>query len=84
MSIYTIQLRKRAKPFALSTPCYVTVSLLKKVKQELQRMEHLGVIAKVAQPTEWFAGMIVVPKADGEVCICVNLARLNESVHRER
>ena len=43
-------------------------------------MEELGVIAKVEEPTEWRAGMVVVPKPNGKVRICVDLTRLNESV----
>ena len=81
---YTIRLQDGAKPFALSTPRRVAVPLLASVKQELQRMETLGVIAKVEQPTEWCAGMVVVPKSNGKVRICVDLTRLNESVQRER
>jgi len=81
---YTIQLQEGAKPFALSTPRRVAIPLLKPVKQELQRMEQLGVIAKVEQPTEWCAGMVVVPKKNGKVRICVDLTRLNQSVRRER
>ena len=47
-------------------------------------MEDLGVIAKVHKPTEWCAGMVVVPKANGKVRICVDLTNLNQSVRRER
>ena len=43
-------------------------------------MEKLGVIARVEQPTDWCAGMVVVPKAKGKVRICVDLTKLNESV----
>ena len=46
-------------------------------------MEELGVISKVSEPTEWCAGMVVVPKASGKVRICVDLKPLNESVMRE-
>ena len=46
-------------------------------------METLGVISKVEEPTDWCAGMVVVPKADGGVRICVDLTKLNESVQRE-
>ena len=81
---YTIKLQEDAKPFAISTPRRVAIPLLKPVKQELQRMEELGVIAKVKEPTNWCAGMVVVPKANGKVRICVDLTRLNQSVCRER
>ena len=81
---YTIQLREGATPFALGVPRRVAIPLMKQVGEELKRMEQLGVIAKVSQPTEWCAGMVVVPKNNGKVRICVDLTRLNESVCRER
>ena len=81
---YTIRLRDDAKPFVLTTPRRVAVPLQQKVKEELQRMESLGVIERVTQPTDWCAGMVVVPKTNGDVRICVDLTRLNESVRRER
>ena len=46
-------------------------------------METLGVIVKVEEPTDWCAGMVVVPKRSEDVCICVDLKPLNESVLRE-
>lgn len=46
-------------------------------------MQALGVISKVDQPTSWCAGMVVVPKKNGTVRICVDLKMLNESVLRE-
>ena len=46
-------------------------------------MEKAGVISKVTEPTLWCAGMVVVPKKSGNVCICVNLKPLNKSVQRE-
>ena len=81
---YTIRLREGACPFALMTPRRVAIPLLPKVKAELERMEQLGVISPVEEPTEWCAGMVVAQKANGSVRICVDLSRLNESVCRER
>ena len=49
----------------------------------INRMEKVGVISKVSQPTPWCAGMVVVPKKNGKVCICVDLKPLNHSVLRE-
>ena len=34
-------------------------------------------------PNDWCAGMVVVPKSDGRIRICVDLAKLNEIVLRE-
>jgi len=81
---YHICLKEEAKPFSLSTPRRVAIPLLPKVKEELTRMEALGVIERVEQPTEWCAGLVVVPKPNGKVCICVDLSKLYESVCRER
>ena len=58
-----IKLKPEAKPYALSTPRRVPVLLLTKVKEELSRMEQIQIISKVDEPTEWCAGMVVVPKA---------------------
>ena len=56
---------------------------MSKMKAELERMENLGGISKVDIPTDWCAGMVVVPKPDGKICICLNLTKLNESLLRE-
>ena len=71
-------------PYALTTPRRVAVPLLPKAKQELERMQSLGVITEITEPTEWCAGMVVVPKANGQVRICVDLTKLNENVCQER
>ena len=80
---YEIQLKSDAKTFSLFTARNVPLPLRKKVLQELDRMEHIGVISKVDQPTPWCAGMVVVPKKSGSIRICVDLKPLNESVLRE-
>ena len=43
----------------------------------------MGVIRKVHMPTEWCAGMVVVPKGNDKVRICVDVTKLNKSVCRE-
>ena len=81
---YKIKLQEGAKPYALNTPRRVALPLMKPVKKELERMEQLGVIAKIDEPTDWCAGMVVVPKSGGKVRICIDLTKLNQSVCRER
>ena len=48
---YTIQLQDNAQPHALTTPRRVPIPLMPAVKEELSRMEKLGVITKVSEPT---------------------------------
>ena len=80
---YHIRLKKDAKPQALFAPRNVPIPLRDKVEEGLRRMEQLGVIEPVHDPTPWCAGMVVVPKSSGAVRICVDLKPLNESVLRE-
>ena len=80
---FEITVRSDAKPFAIYTRHKVPLHLRQKVKDELSRMESLGVISKIDTPTQWCAGMVVVPKKDNTVRICVDLKPLNTSVLRE-
>ena len=50
------------------------------VKEELDRMEKVGVISKVTEPSPWCAGMVVIPKQDRDVRVCVDLKGLNENM----
>ena len=50
---YQIKLRSDAKPYTLQVPRRVALPLLPKVEAELQRMEAIGVISKIEEPTEW-------------------------------
>nr|XP_058955069.1 uncharacterized protein K02A2.6-like [Pocillopora verrucosa] len=80
---YTITLKEDAKPFAISVPRKVPLPLYQKTKDELDRMLEIGVISPVDQPTDWCAPMVVTPKSNGKVRVCVNLSKLNEFVKRE-
>ncbi|XP_063077523.1 uncharacterized protein K02A2.6-like [Engraulis encrasicolus] len=81
---YKIKLKDNVKPFALSLPRRVPLPLHDKVKEELQRMEKMGVIVPIEEPTDWCAGMVVAPKPNGKIRICSDMTRLNEYICRER
>ena len=80
---YTIKLKEGAKPYALYAPRNIPFALRDKVRTELEHMERIGVIKKVTEPTQWCAGVVIVPKSTGAVRICVDLKPLNASVLRE-
>ena len=79
-----IHLKEGAKPFHCNTARRVPVPLLPKVKNELERMENAGVIQKISEPTEGCSPIVVVPKSNGQIRICVDLRQLNCEVNRER
>ena len=54
------------------------------VKDELDKMEQENIISRVEGPTDWCAGIVVVPKPNNKVRICVDLTQLNKCVKRER
>ena len=63
---YRIKLRDDATPYSLHVPRNIPIPLRPKVKEELDRMERIGVISRVEKPTEWCAGMVIVPKKTGK------------------
>lgn len=80
---YKIKLKLEAEPVAVASPRRVPVPLLKPVECQLQKMEKEGVITRVSEPTDWCSPIVVVPKKNGEVRICVDYTALNKSIQRE-
>ncbi len=80
---YDIVLKEDAKPVALYAPRRVAIPLLGKVKEELRKMEDMDVITPITEATDWCSGLVVVPKPNSGVRLCVDLTQLNNSVKRE-
>ncbi|KAK6493915.1 hypothetical protein HHUSO_G330 [Huso huso] len=78
-----ISLKEGAIPYSIPTARRISLPMLPKVKQELERMIECGVIEEIKEPTEWCAPMVPVPKKNGSVRICVDLKQLNKAVQRE-
>lgn len=78
---YHINLKPNAVTFSLKTPRRIPLPIMGKVKVELQWMEKLGVISWVEEPTERYAGIVVLPKKNSQrLCLCVDSTGLNEYV----
>lgn len=54
-----------------------------KVKEELDRMEKLNVIVKVTEPTDWVNSLVVVPKKNGQIRLCMDPRDLNRAIKRQ-
>ena len=62
----------------------IPVALKEKFKDELDRLENLGVIAKVDEPTPWVSSVVVATKKNGALRVCIDPKPLNEALKRER
>ena len=74
-------MKENTTPYCLTAPR--PIPMVKTVEQEVTRMEQLGVIQKVDQPTKWCHPIVVVPKPSGEIRICIDLTKLNNGIERE-
>jgi len=60
-------LQEDAVPFQVTVHHRVAVSLLSKVKAELDHMLQDGVISEVKQSPDWCAGIVAVPKRNSKM-----------------
>ena len=58
--------------------------LRKKVEQEFSNLEQQNIIERVEGPTPWISPLVVIPKKNGDVRICVDMRMANKAIRRER
>ena len=61
----------------------VPLALLDKVKSELERMVHDGVLKQV-EAADWVSNMVIARKANGAIRICVDLTDVNKAIVPDR
>ena len=64
----------------IHAPRKCPIGLWPKVKEHLAKMEALGVITHVDQPTDWVPSITYVQKANGKLCLCLDLHDLNRAI----
>lgn len=64
-------------------PHRIPVAMQERVKAELERMQQIGVITPVSQPTDWVSSMVAAHKKDKEeIRLCINKKDLNTALKR--
>ena len=58
--------------------------LREKVEKELDMLEQLDIIEKVNGPTDWVSPVVIAPKKNGDIRICVDMRKANEAIKHER
>lgn len=76
-----LQLKQGAVPKA-SPPRSVPDKVRGKLKQELNRLESEGIIAKDCEPSEWLSPSVIVNKPDGSIRLCLDPQHLNSQLVR--
>ncbi|XP_060080411.1 uncharacterized protein K02A2.6-like [Ylistrum balloti] len=77
-----IEIDPTVKP-VVHPPRKVPLAVHDQVKQELDRMEKLGVVEKVHEPTDWVNSMVVVKKSNNKLRICIDPKDMNKAIKRE-
>ena len=77
-----ISLQDDAQPFSLLAPRQIPFAYRQLVKEELNKQVAAGVIQPVIEATDWVHPLVVVPKRNGEIRLCVDFQKLNKYVKR--
>ena len=79
---YKIWLHHNAHPM-IHAPRKCPITLCLKVKEHLDKMECLGMITHVDEPTDWVSYITYGQKANGKLCLCLDPCDLNEAIHQD-
>lgn len=71
------------------TPVYqplrrIPVPLQRKLEKKLDTLEELDIIEKLDGSSRWASQLVVCPKENGDIRICIDMRRANESIEREK
>ncbi|XP_057296211.1 uncharacterized protein K02A2.6-like [Hydractinia symbiolongicarpus] len=73
-NVRPIQQRLRRQPYHLR----------KAIKEKLESMEKDGLKCKVDSPQEWLSNIVVTPKSNGDIRICLDAREINKAIVRQK
>ena len=57
-------------------------NLQEKVKKKIQELLDCDIVEEVDGPTPWVNPVVIIPKADGDIRLCIDMRRANEAILR--
>ena len=78
---HTIPLQDDAKP-SRQRPYLYNKNYKMKIEEEINRLREAGFIYEI-EHTEWVSPLVVVPKKNGKLRVCVNLKKVNAATIRD-
>ena len=73
---YKLEVEENAEP-VVHPPRRVPIALKDKLKQELERLQDLGIITGVTESTSWVSSLVIVHKPNGQIRVCIDPKDLN-------
>ena len=55
-----------------------------KLEKKIKELEAKDIIESVDGPTEWVSPVVIVPKSNGDIRLCVDMRQANTAIRRER
>lgn len=80
---YDIKVDETISP-VIHAPRRVAFALRDQLKAQLQKMENEGVIKHVTGASKWVNSMVVIPKSNGSLRVCIDPRDLNRAILREQ
>ena len=62
----------------------VPFGLRAKVEQKLQELVDADIIERVHKPTDWISPMVIAPKPNGDIRLCIDMRQANQAIQRQR
>ena len=72
---HTIPMKEDAKP-TRQRPYTYNDTFAKKIKEELDKLKEAQFIYEI-EHTDWVSPIVIVPKKNGKLRVCVNLKKVN-------
>lgn len=80
---YKMEVDESVKPVQLPKR-RARVGMMKRLKEELQDLEHRGVITPVDCSTDWTRSVVLVRKQNGKPRVCIDPKPLNKALKRSQ
>ena len=77
----TLEVDSTVKPVKMAAR-KVPLAIKGQLKEELDRLEKLDIIRPVDRPTDWISSLVVAPKANGHIRLCIDPRPLNQALKR--
>ena len=65
------------------TPRRVPIAMREQLKSTLDQLAKQNILAPVTTPTPWISSLVIVPKKDGTLRLCIDPKDLNKAILRE-